>query len=77
MNKPSYVGLDHKTYKWSSQIDYEREPQLYEIGRGQQGVLTCEPYKSELHTLWRFKTPDEAEESCFQLINKFYQYNRI
>ena len=29
MNKPSYVGFDHKTYKWSSQIDYEREPQLY------------------------------------------------
>ena len=48
MNKPSYVGFDHKTYKWSSQIDYEREPQLYEIGRGQQGVLVCEPYKSDI-----------------------------
>ena len=31
MNKPSYVGFDHKTYKWSSQIDYEREPQLYDV----------------------------------------------
>ena len=42
-----FKEVDHKTYKWSSQIDYEREPQLYEIGRGQQGVLVCEPYKSD------------------------------
>ena len=43
MNKPSYVGFDYKKYEWSPTIDYEREPQLYEIGRGQQGVLICEP----------------------------------
>ena len=56
--KPTYVeSFDHKNYRWKSDIDYRENPHLYHIGRGQQGVLTCEPYKSELHPLWRFKTP--------------------
>ena len=42
-------------------IDYRENPHLYEIGRGQQ-VLICEPYKSELYPMWRFKTPHQAQE---------------
>ena len=71
--KPTYVDFDHKNYKWKSDIDYRENPHLYEIGRGQQGVLTCEPYKSELHPLWKFKTPDKAQFSL-QIINKFFKY---
>ena len=73
-SQPTYVGFDQENYRWKGDIDYRKNPHLYNIGRGQQGVLTCEPYKSELHPLWRFKTPDEAEESCFRLLNKFYEY---
>ena len=72
--KPTYVDFDYDNYKWKSNIDYRKNPHLYEIGRGQQGVLTCEPYKSELHPLWRFKTPEEAQLSALQIINKFFQY---
>ena len=72
--KPTYVDFDHKNYKWKSDIDYRKNPHLYEIGRGQQGVLTCEPYKSELHPLWKFKTPDKAQFSALQIINKFFKY---
>ena len=67
--KPTYIDFDHKNYKWKPNIDYRENPHLYEIGRGQQGVLTCEPYKSELHPLWRFKTPEEAHLSALQIIN--------
>ena len=74
MNKPSYIGFDHKTYKWSSQIDYEREPQLYEIGRGQQGVLVCEPYKSDIGKHWRFKNPKIAEKSAETIYKMFISY---
>ena len=74
MKQPSYVDFDHKNYKWKSDIDYRENPHLYEIGRGQQGVLTCEPYKSELHPLWRFKTPHHAQESCEKILYKFYIY---
>ena len=71
MNKPSYVGFDHKTYKWSSQIDYEREPQLYEIGRGQQGVLVCEPYKSDISKHWHQESKG-SREICRDYIQDVY-----
>ena len=72
--KPSYVDFDFGNYKWKSNIDYRKNPHLYKIGRGQQGVLTCEPYKSELYPLWRFKTPEEAQLSCNLIYIKFLEY---
>ena len=72
--KPTYVDFDYDNYKWKSNIDYRKNPHLYEIGRGQQGVLTCQPYKSELHPLWRFKTPEEAQLSCNLIYIKFLEY---
>ena len=56
MDKPSYVGFKTKEYHWKPDIDYRENPHLYKVGRGQQGVLICQPYKSELHIHWRFKT---------------------
>ena len=72
--KPTYVDFDYDNYKWKSNIDYRKNPHLYKIGRGQQGVLTCEPYKSELYPLWRFKTPEEAQLSCNLIYIKFLEY---
>ena len=72
--KPTYVDFDHKNYKWKPDIDYRENPHLYKVGRGQQGVLICEPYKSELYPLWRFKTPDKAQLSCNQIYLKFLEY---
>ena len=56
MKQPSYVGFKSKEYHWKPDIDYRENPELYKVGRGQQGVLICQPYKSELHIHWRFKT---------------------
>ena len=60
--------------KWNPDIDYRKFPELYNIGRGQQGVLICEPYKSEICQYWRFKTPAEAQISSEQILNMFYIY---
>jgi hypothetical protein len=38
-------------------IDFRQHPELYRIGRGEQGVLLVEPYKSEILSYWKFKTP--------------------
>ncbi|GAA5919867.1 hypothetical protein JCM1841_002082 [Sporobolomyces salmonicolor] len=43
----------------------------YTIGRGEQGVLTFEPYKSYLLPLWRFRTPAIARESSEALWREF------
>ena len=55
-------------------IDHRRHPECYRIGRGEQGVLNVEPYKSELLPHWRFKTPDVAQASADALLEKFAAY---
>jgi hypothetical protein len=47
----------------------------YRIGRGETGVLTFEPYKSEILPLWRFKTPSIARKSSQEIYTKFLEYN--
>ena len=74
MDKPTYVGFEQDKYHWKPDVDYKQNPLKYRIGRGQQGVLICEPYKSELYPLWKFKTPNLAQQSCDMIYNKFMEY---
>ncbi|WGV28218.1 DUF4385 domain-containing protein [Halotia branconii] len=55
-------------------IDFRQHPELYRIGKGEQGVLLVEPYKSEILPHWRFKTPDIAKESSEQIYSLFLEY---
>ncbi len=57
-------------------IDFRKEPERYRVGRGEEGVLIAEPYKSELLPLWRFKTPEIAKESSAALWKAFVAYRR-
>ncbi|XQQ05270.1 MAG: DUF4385 domain-containing protein [Leptolyngbya sp. IPPAS B-1204] len=57
-----------------SQIDFRAHPELYRIGRGEQGVLLVEPYKSEILPHWRFKTPDIARTSAAEIYQLFLRY---
>src|SRR5690349_3730179 len=65
---PFDYSLDFK------QIDFRQHPERYRIGRGEQGVLLVEPYKSELLPHWRFKTPAEARRSANKLYKLFLGY---
>ena len=47
---------------------------MYRVGKGEQGVLLVEPYKSEILVLWRFKTPEIAKISAKALVKKFHEY---
>jgi Domain of unknown function (DUF4385) len=55
-------------------IDFRQHPELYRIGKGEQGVLTIEPYKSEILPHWRFKTVAEAKKSSASIYNMFLGY---
>jgi len=57
-------------------IDFRQHPELYRIGKGEQGVLLVEPYKSELLPHWRFRTPDIARESADKLYAMFEAYRK-
>ena len=55
-------------------IDFRESPELYRIGRGEQGVLLVEPYKSDICRHWRFKTPDMATTSSTRIYDMFMEY---
>ena len=57
-------------------IDFREQPERYRIGKGEQGVLLVEPYKSELLPLWRFRTPEVARESADALYARFLAYGK-
>ncbi len=61
-------SLDFKT------IDFRQRPDLYQMGRGEQGVLLVEPYKSEILPHWTFKTPELAQQSAAKIYSLFLTY---
>ena len=63
-------NLDYRT------IDFRKHPELYQIGKGEQGVLLVEPYKSEILPYWRFRTPDIAKQSADKIYELFLEYKK-
>lgn len=55
-------------------INFRESPELYRIGKGEQGVLMVEPYKSEILPHWRFKTPEIATQSSEKIYELFLDY---
>ena len=55
-------------------VDLRAKPELYRVGRGEQGVLLVEPYKSEILPHWRFATPEIAIESSDTIYQMFLDY---
>jgi hypothetical protein len=74
MTGPSYLNFDNKNYAWKNTIDYRKEPHLYRVGKGEQGVLICQPYKGEIGPYWRFKTPEVAKTSSEKIYELFLEY---
>lgn len=63
-------SLDYKN------LDLRKNPESYRVGKGEQGVLLVEPYKSEILPNWRFKTPEIARESSAKIYEMFLEYKR-
>ncbi|MHC2992216.1 hypothetical protein OB13_11670 [Pontibacter sp. HJ8] len=66
-----------KTFNYDlnfEETDFRKHPELYRVGKGEQGVLLVEPYKSEILPYWRFRTPEIAQESSDQIYRLFLAY---
>lgn len=63
-------SLDYKT------MDLRKHPEWYRSGKGEQGVLLVEPYKSEILPHWRFKTPAIAKQSANAICDLFFRYKK-
>lgn len=71
-SKDALTGQPHQ--EDGDKTDCRKHPAHYRVGRGEQGVLTVEPYKGELLPHWRFKTPDDARASSQKLLAMFEDY---
>ncbi len=63
-------SLDYKN------LDLRKNPELYRIGKGEQGVLTVEPYRTEIVPHWRFRTPEIARVSSEKIYEMFLEYKQ-
>ncbi|MGC2235689.1 MAG: DUF4385 domain-containing protein [Pyrinomonadaceae bacterium] len=63
-------SLDYKN------LNLRRHPELYRVGKGEQGVLMVEPYRTEIVGFWRFRTPEIARESSAKIYEMFLEYKR-
>lgn len=54
--------------------NFRENPHLYRIGKGEQGVLLVQPYKSEILPHWRFKNPKVAKKSARKIYKMFKEY---
>jgi hypothetical protein len=71
MSRPAFdYSLDFKN------TDFRRRPDLYRVGRGEQGALLVEPYKGEILPHWRFRTAAEAKKSSATIYKMFRAYLR-
>ena len=57
-------------------VDFRSRLEKCRIGRGEQGVLITEPYKSEILPYWRLKTPEFAKQSAIKIYAMFIQYGK-
>lgn len=57
-------------------INFRKNPELYQIGKGEQGVLLVQPYKNELLPHWKFKNPEIAKKSAAKIYELFLQYKK-
>ena len=67
MKKFDY-SLDYRS------LDLREHPELYRVGKGEQGVLLVEPYKSEILPHWKFRTPDVARDSAAKIFALYEEY---
>lgn len=56
------------------ELNLREHPEFYRVGKGEQGVLLVEPYKSEILPYWRFKTPEIATQSSNKIYQMFLEY---
>ena len=67
---PFDYSLDYRA------LDLRANPELYRVGKGEQGVLLVRPYKDEILPHWKFRTPAVARESSEKIFALYEDYKR-
>ena len=80
LHKPYRLLADHAVrtlhFPWTMSAATNKDLRMsYSIGRGEEGVMTFEPYKSALLPLWRFRNIEVAKRSAKDLWERFLDYD--
>lgn len=76
-NQPAKKAARRPEFDYSrdyGKLDFRAQPELYQVGKGEQGVLLVEPYKSEILPHWRFRSPEAARASSERIYAMFKEY---
>lgn len=71
------MAKDSRAFDYSldySELDLREHPELYRVGKGEQGVLKVQPYKDEILPHWRFRDPEAATASSEKITELFHGY---
>ena len=69
-NRAFNYDLDYRV------LNLREQPELYRVGKGEQGVLLVQPYKEEILPYWRFKTPEIARKSSAKIYRLLLEYSQ-
>ncbi len=58
----------------AKKVDFKKQPHRYRIGKGEQGVLSTQPYTRIIGAFWRFKTEADAVVSADMIFYIFFYY---
>jgi Domain of unknown function (DUF4385) len=75
--RPKPIARSSRDFDYSldyKKLNFRRSPRRYRVGKGEQGVLMVEPYKSEILPHWKFKTPADARVSAKAITQLFNEY---
>lgn len=75
--RPKPVAKTSRDFDYSldyKKLNFRKSPKRYRVGKGEQGVLMVEPYKSEILPHWKFATPKDARLSSKAIAQIFADY---
>jgi len=69
-----FLKIVKEAGKWKHDINYKLKPLLYEVTNDLGGMYVCEPYKTDLLQVWKFKDAQTSKSSASKIKDMFFDY---
>ena len=66
-----FLKLMESSSSWDHDINYREDPLSYTVTEDCTGMYTCNPYKEELLSIWKFVTSESALKSSKDIYDYF------
>lgn len=69
-----FLKITEKANRWKHDINYKLKPLMYEVTNDLGGMYICEPYKTDLLSVWKFTDIKVSKSSALKLRDMFFSY---